>query len=101
MNEGSCWFELKLGVERASQLFEGYPNGMLVTTPSGAKHMEPNPRPFDELAAVWAPRRRAIVSGHPSISPINWRMRSSLHGVMCSSRSGPRPNRDLISSDYR
>ena len=45
---------MKLGVERASQLFEGYPNGMLVTTPSGATHTEPNPRPYDELAAVWA-----------------------------------------------
>ena len=44
---------MKLGVEKASQLFEGYPNGMLVTTPSGAVHSEPNPRPFDELAAVW------------------------------------------------
>ena len=42
------------GVERASQLFEGYPSGMLVTTPSGATHTEPNPRPYDELAAVWA-----------------------------------------------
>ena len=45
---------MKLGAERASQLFEGYPNGMLVTTPSGATHTEPNPRPYDELAAVWA-----------------------------------------------
>ena len=45
---------MKLGVEKAAQLFEGYPNGMLVTTPSGAVHTTPNPRPFDELAEVWA-----------------------------------------------
>ena len=29
---------MKLGVVKARQLFEGYPQGMLVTTPSGAEH---------------------------------------------------------------